>query len=386
MSGIRSTWFELLFGFQEARLSYLEVQSKFAISADHKVLTSLPNKRSFHIGSFTTPSLKQLKENALKLFDQSVMTMTEGENTLQYQHIVVEDALNLHYLHKNALIQAASQFNCLEFPNPRITPEEGVTNYMNDPTQGPACALACAAGTVYRNYFALTANSNEASTQTKLFQRGQTAANQINNLDELEILLRNDEYHYFSVSNGYTFSTNDDLVRLNRYFSELSYSEMNQLRERIKIGLHKDVGVNFKSRFEEVVDADDVRVTQAYCSALSCGYSKEVSDFAMWEPLARLVLEATYEATLWASVANLIENGPGRGHDEVYLTFLGGGVFRNDMNWIIDSIGRAMAVIQSQAGVALKVNICHYKQIKPHIAQAITESYEKYVRAIKDSR
>ena len=32
-------------------------------------------------------------------------------------------------------------------------PEDGVTIYSADPTQGPACALACAAGSVYRNYF-----------------------------------------------------------------------------------------------------------------------------------------------------------------------------------------------------------------------------------------
>jgi hypothetical protein len=32
-------------------------------------------------------------------------------------------------------------------------PEHGVTVYAGDPTQGPACALACAAGSVYRNYF-----------------------------------------------------------------------------------------------------------------------------------------------------------------------------------------------------------------------------------------
>ena len=32
-------------------------------------------------------------------------------------------------------------------------PEDGVTVYSSDPTQGPACALACAAGSVYRNYY-----------------------------------------------------------------------------------------------------------------------------------------------------------------------------------------------------------------------------------------
>ena len=34
------------------------------------------------------------------------------------------------------------------------TPEMGVTGYVNDRTQGPCCAIACGAGTVYRNYLA----------------------------------------------------------------------------------------------------------------------------------------------------------------------------------------------------------------------------------------
>ena len=43
---------------------------------------------------------------------------------------------------------------CLSYSLCRFTqPEDGVTLYAADPTQGPACALACAAGSVYRNYF-----------------------------------------------------------------------------------------------------------------------------------------------------------------------------------------------------------------------------------------
>ena len=34
-----------------------------------------------------------------------------------------------------------------------MTPEDGVTRYKDDPTQGPACAIAASAATMYRNYF-----------------------------------------------------------------------------------------------------------------------------------------------------------------------------------------------------------------------------------------
>ena len=35
-----------------------------------------------------------------------------------------------------------------------VTPEHGVTRYQHDHTQGPACAIAAGAATIYRNYFA----------------------------------------------------------------------------------------------------------------------------------------------------------------------------------------------------------------------------------------
>jgi hypothetical protein len=54
-----------------------------------------------------------------------------------------------------ATFQAASQFNCLEFASADGVPEKGIAVYELDCTQGPACAIACAASTAstaYRNY------------------------------------------------------------------------------------------------------------------------------------------------------------------------------------------------------------------------------------------
>ena len=52
-----------------------------------------------------------------------------------------------------ALFQVASQFNALEMIGPDVTPEHGVSRYQRDPTQGPACAIAAGAATIYRNFF-----------------------------------------------------------------------------------------------------------------------------------------------------------------------------------------------------------------------------------------
>jgi hypothetical protein len=70
--------------------------------------------------------------------------------------VAVGDVREMHRAPENAgaLFQVASQFNLLEMVGPSITPEEGVTRYERDRTQGPACAIAAGAATIYRNYFA----------------------------------------------------------------------------------------------------------------------------------------------------------------------------------------------------------------------------------------
>ncbi len=70
--------------------------------------------------------------------------------------MVTGDVRHMHQSPENAgaLFQVASQFNLLEMIRPGVTPEEGVTRYQHDGTQGPACAIAAGAATIYRNYFA----------------------------------------------------------------------------------------------------------------------------------------------------------------------------------------------------------------------------------------
>src|SRR5215475_2263822 len=70
--------------------------------------------------------------------------------------IVTGDVRQMHRSpqYAGALFQVASQFNLLEMVSPEIPPEHVVTRYQYDRTQGPACAIAAGAATIYRNYFA----------------------------------------------------------------------------------------------------------------------------------------------------------------------------------------------------------------------------------------
>ena len=104
------------------------------------------------------------------------------------------------------------------------------------------------------------------------------------------------------------------------------------------------VGVQWNS--EVTLDTSGHCVTQVYCSAVPVAYSRCSS--AEWEPLARLVLEAAYEATLAVGVLNAASTG----NNTVYLTALGGGAFGNNRSWIDAAIDRALTLF---AGTELDV-------------------------------
>lgn len=92
-------------------------------------------------------------------------------------------------------------------------------------------------------------------------------------------------------------------------------------------------------------------VTQAYCSALPVAYSG-LPEW-QWEEFARLVLEAAYEASLYAAVLNAERTGNNR----VFPTLLGGGSFGNRPEWIVGAIRRALELY---GGVGLDAAIVSY--------------------------
>ena len=49
---------------------------------------------------------------------------------------------------------------------PKVNPKQGVARYQQDRTQGPACAIAAGAATIYRNYFA-PVNGTHGQTATR---------------------------------------------------------------------------------------------------------------------------------------------------------------------------------------------------------------------------
>src|SRR3984893_13445510 len=105
------------------------------------------NGKSFGIGELELVPLQALRER---------VKSAGGPPGRLKVSVVTGDVRQMHQSPKNAgaLFQVASQFNLLEMVSPAVTPEHGVTRYQDDHTQGPACAIAAGAATIYRNYFA----------------------------------------------------------------------------------------------------------------------------------------------------------------------------------------------------------------------------------------
>lgn len=330
-------WFETLFGFPEG--PYEQTRARFELQGEW--LRCKANDKWFAVGRFSTPSLGELRARAVG----------ERPGTLRVQHEVVGDVLELHALPDNegALFQVASQLNCLEFADPHQVPENGISDYASDRTQGPACALAAAAATVVRNYFV------EVDGQT-----GQSRDRQINNLAGLQARL-GDAGALIDVRNGYTFSEPE---RLRALADALAEADLDDLRDALRIGLQTGVEVTFARRFEPPERRQ--LVSQAFCSALSCGGAS--GGLALWRPIATLVLDGVYEATLLAAILDATR---GTGSGKVWLTFLGGGAFGNAPGWIASAIGRALARVE---GRDLDVRISHYRELDRPMCDAIDEA------------
>lgn len=331
------TWFETLTGIVEE--SPEQVRRELMLDDDYLVC---PNGKRIGMGRLEIPKLSELRE-AVAGMDGRPGKLTVRE--------LVGDARMLHAdaANANALFQVASQFNLLEMTGPSVTPERGVGIYQYDRTQGPTCAIACGAGTIYRNYFAPLGENV-----------GQSASRQIDCSDNLGRKLGNVNKGLWSMENGYLFPTDGGLEKMTTRLQSLTEDELDELRGELRIGVQWSAEVTLP----EVSSTGAAhRVSQAYCSALPVAYGRQPAD--EWADFAKLVLDAAYEATICAGIINA-----GRTANKVvYLTLLGGGVFGNRDEWIIDAIDRAVTKYRD---VDLDVAIVSYGRSKRAVKNLVS--------------
>ena len=97
-------WFERHSGFQERHAaSEFDVAGHFELSEDELTLTSRCNGRSFGVGAFETPSLRELRA---RLREQAP---TKKARLGRRFENVIGDVSQLHFEHPNAVFQVASR-------------------------------------------------------------------------------------------------------------------------------------------------------------------------------------------------------------------------------------------------------------------------------------
>jgi hypothetical protein len=310
-------WFTQLTGLADDRPA--TVRAGIVVQGDRLLL---PNGRTLVAGHLTTPALAELPPPPT------------GPHRLRVSEVVA-DVQDLHRDPDNAdaVFQVASQFNLLEMINPRVTPDQGIARYAHDATQGPACAMACAAGTIYRNYLVPIAG-----------QTGQTATRQLDMLADFGAALG--DQPLWDMVNGYLLPLPGGL---NHIAHRLARPDAAHLPGLVRVGLQQDTQVTLANTGH--------LVSQVYCSALPINYARE--RLADWEPFARLILTAVYLATF----ALASQNAARTGNRRLFLTRLGGGAFGNPPQWITDAIATALTAF---AAADLEVGIVSYGHPSPH--------------------
>lgn len=329
-------WFEKLTGFVEE--SPEQVRENIILEGNK--LISKVNGREMQWGNLEIPTLK---ECSTKVTSALIKNSFNFKKTIVRE--VVADIADLHkdIANQGSIFQVASQFNLLEMPHPSVTPEDGISNYELDKTQGPACAMACGAGTIYRNYFVKLDN-----------QIGQTVDKQIDCLDYVGEYLNN-QNDLWEMRNGYAMVAEEGLDAFENLPNTLG------IDSRLKVGIQRDAEVTTSKQKH--------KVTQVYCSALPVSYSVYRPEF--WEPFAQFILDSAYRATIDESFYNNITTG----NNKVFLTMLGGKSFGNDKKWIIKAIEKSL---DATPGMGLDISIVSHKKSDSDIKKLVMKYNETH--------
>jgi len=254
-------------------------------------------------GRFATPSIGELEASVIKRAAKGSPTPTIS--VIEGRDPVTDIGALQAMAPASTLFQVASQFNCLEAPGPRLV---DVADYLYDRTQGPRAALSAFPATLVRHYAAPDGRGGRF-TQSLTHQ-----------IDLLAEALPAD---LGRVKNGYLQASRiRDLG--------VAAAAVEQNFNQIRVGVHDDAQVVLGYSRDGVVEGEP-RIAQVFTSTLATGgYGQGEAIAGPAEALCRQLLRAAYLGTLLAAVD--------LGKKRVPLTMIGGGVFGNPHELIVDSI------------------------------------------------
>lgn len=288
-------------------------------------IENLKTGQRYKSGVLSTPSVGQLQE---------VKPIRGGEPSGKLQVLrgvhdltkVDVGRLQAQPENKNAVFQVASNFNALELMN--MYDERAMTEvgfYINDYTQGPFASISAAPGLLMRHYYPFCHPDRPVGEWRQIFQ-----GKQIELLGDTP----------FQVVNGYLNLKEEDLSL------ELPKAD-------VKVCSHREVQVTFGgvegSEHAVVTDpsqtVDQVFTATGDLMGTNRMLFRENPDKV--SGIIRNILMAAYEGTIRCAIQ-------GR-RKRVYLTLIGGGVFANPAEWIVEAILAQIPLIV-ESGLDVMVN------------------------------
>ena len=339
---IPATWFNNVFGFDENAANFATThKDSFHVKknpkpAENEHILMTVKTKEIDVGVFRYRSVEELLKDATD--NPSARSVFGFDSTTNLKYLTMTSPA--HTVHMNpsysgSIFQVASQFNALEMAGPELTPQNGITNYVNDHTQGPVCAMVCPFGTLYRNYFCMpdvTGKQPEDKSVNGNPQTGTAAGgtdpenNQINTLTEL---MKTEEFKNLRFQNGYVFvNDKDQLTAINKYLS--TPENFWKAMMAIKYVIQEDTPVVNVAGDGKIMDHI---VSQIYCSAYPVAYDPLSVSREDYYLLSSMILHAVYYSTLAYAVTRITPDEPRK---KVFLTRVGGGAFKNE-DYIIDT-------------------------------------------------
>lgn len=238
-----------------------------------------------------------------------------------------------------AMVQIASNFNCLENPSRGCLPDYGnlVEKYCIDATQGPAASFGVPAASLLRAHYAFYDPSKPPASW------GQSKSRQVD-------LLQNVTAYFGSCVNGKATLTGEE--------EPLPAEKMDETAGRIQVGIHSDAEVVFgRTPFRDRIQILDEKplVDQVLSASVNWRSPGVMPSEENLLQLTRTALRAAYRGAYLAAIS--------RGRHLLCLTLIGGGVFGNPQEMILEELAKAHAeYAQHPASKLREVRLCLYPQ------------------------
>jgi len=326
-----SSWMGWYLGATEAEM--ISSRSKFF---DNMELVHAQTGRRWPVGNFEYPTVAELTRR--------ISDVIVGDVQRDVVRLTVVDSVDVGSLQASlltsdcAMVQIASNFNCLEVPSRVSPPHSGrlVTKYAVDKTQGPAASFGVPAASIYRAHYVFH------SVEKPQEAWGQTSDCQVELLDNV------DAYFGRCVNGKLTLNGDEQII---------DDSVVADVSKDIRVGIHSDAQVVFgrSSPGRLLVLPEPFQLVDQVLSASVALPSpgKAQSDVQL-NMIMRTALRACYDGAYAAAIA--------RKRKLLLLTLVGGGVFGNPEDAILQEIASAHKRWAKHPGSSLcEVRVCVYQ-------------------------